>query len=111
MKKILTTTIIIMGFSSPLLSQSTFERTYGGPYYDGGSCVLQTSDTGYIIVGTSRYYDSEINYIYLVRTDFNGDTLNIKFNKFFTSPLFKKLKLLNVVKNWSVAFVQHFTKK
>jgi hypothetical protein len=30
--------------------------------------------------------------------EIHGDTLNIKFNKFFTSPLFKKLRLLNVVK-------------
>ncbi len=58
-----------------LFSQATFERTYGGPYYDAGSSVLQTTDNGYMIVGTSRYYDSEINYLYLIRTDAYGDTI------------------------------------
>jgi hypothetical protein len=75
MKIFLPSLIIILSISSTSLSQTTFERTYGGPYYDAGSCVLQTTDSGYIIIGTSRYYDSEINYMYLVRTDFNGDTL------------------------------------
>jgi hypothetical protein len=75
MKKILSPLIIILSISSTLLSQTTFERTYGGPYYDAGNCVLQTPDSGYIIVGTSRYYDSEINYLFLIRTDAYGDTI------------------------------------
>lgn len=74
-KKILTILAFFIGISSLLLSQTTFERTYGGPYYDAGSSVLQTSDDGYMVVGTSRYYDSEINYLYLIRTDAEGDTL------------------------------------
>ncbi|KPL17281.1 MAG: hypothetical protein AMS23_05550 [Bacteroides sp. SM1_62] len=74
-KKILTIIAIIISFPFLLLSQTTFERTYGGPYYDAGSSVLQTSDGGYIIIGTSRYYDSEINDMYLIRTDAYGDTI------------------------------------
>ena len=50
-------------------------RTYGGEGYDYGSCVQQTSDGGYIIVGYSditggAYYD-----FYLVKTNSLGDTL------------------------------------
>lgn len=75
MKNFLTTLIFIFSMSSMLLSQTTFERTYGGPYHDSGSSVLQTTDNGYIIIGTSRYYNSDINSIYLIRTNSNGDTL------------------------------------
>lgn len=51
-------------------------KTYGGPGYESGGSVQQTTDGGYIITGSgdslgSGGYDN----IYLVKTDAAGDTL------------------------------------
>jgi hypothetical protein len=56
--------------SSPI----TFERTYGGPGDDLGSCAQQTTDGGYIVTGG---YDilSDSGSGYLVKTDAYGDTV------------------------------------
>jgi hypothetical protein len=50
-------------------------RTYGGSYWDEGSSVRQTSDSGYIIVGNTDSYGAGSNDIYLIKTDANGDTI------------------------------------
>ncbi|RKY75118.1 hypothetical protein DRQ12_12425, partial [candidate division KSB1 bacterium] len=43
-----------------------------GENYDEGHCVQQTSDGGYIIVGSAWSWGS---YVYLLKIDANGDTL------------------------------------
>jgi hypothetical protein len=48
-------------------------RTYGGPKDDIGFSVQQTSDTGYIIVGTYDFYGQ--SRVYLIKTNPSGDTL------------------------------------
>ncbi|MFI5218008.1 MAG: T9SS type A sorting domain-containing protein [Bacteroidia bacterium] len=53
-------------------------RTYGSTYSEYAYYVQQTSDSGYIIVGTTEptsYYS-----IYLIKTDYNGDTLWTKIH-------------------------------
>jgi hypothetical protein len=52
-----------------------WERTYGGTDDEYGSSVIQTSDGGYIIVGTTYSFGLGLSDIYLIRTDSNGDTL------------------------------------
>jgi hypothetical protein len=75
MKKTFTILIIILGIPAGSLPQKTFEKTFGGPYYDAGNSVLQTQDNGYLIIGTSRYYNPNVNSLYLVKTDIYGDTI------------------------------------
>ena len=58
-----------------LLAQITFERTYGGVVDDFGHSVQQTSDGGYIIVGYTSSFGGNPPDVYLVKTDFFGDTV------------------------------------
>jgi hypothetical protein len=54
--------------------QITFERTYGGFGMDFGNSVLQTSDNGYILLGSTESF-SDSREVYLIKTDQYGDTL------------------------------------
>jgi len=50
-------------------------RTFGGPLDDRGLCARQTRDGAYIVGGwTTSYPDSSV-YIWLIKTNANGDTL------------------------------------
>jgi len=73
MKKLLffLTLILAYGFAYP---QITFERTYGGFFNKCGYCVQQTSDTGYIAVGSASNFEGNCN-VYLVKTDKYGNTV------------------------------------
>lgn len=56
-------------------SQITFERTYGGVYYDIGLSVAQTFDGGYVITGiTAANISPGERNAYLIKTDATGDT-------------------------------------
>ena len=50
-------------------------RTYGGTNDDAGYSVLQTTDGGYIIAGTTRSYGVGDSGVYLVKTNARGDPL------------------------------------
>ncbi len=67
--------IVLFLFASALHAQTTFQRTYGGVFYDSGSRVLETPDHGYIIVGTTRSFSNDTTDIYVIRTDEVGDTV------------------------------------
>lgn len=57
-------------------TQITFEKHYGGNYYDSGYSVAQTFDGGFIIAGISDdSLPSSTRDFYLVRTNNVGDTL------------------------------------
>ena len=49
-------------------------KTFGGSGGETGFSVQQTSDGGYIIVGTTYSYGTGDNGVYLIKTDVNGDT-------------------------------------
>ena len=56
---------------------SLWTKTFGGAYYDVGSSVQQTSDGGYIICGCTNSFGNGLPdcYLYLIKTDVNGDLL------------------------------------
>jgi len=51
----------------------TFAKTYGGTYWDWASSVQQTSDGGYIVVGTTNSFGAGLDDIFLIKTDANGN--------------------------------------
>jgi len=55
-------------------AQVTFERHYGGESAEWGFCVKQTSDSGYIVAGTTLSFGAGFYDAWLVRTDVRGDT-------------------------------------
>ncbi len=50
-------------------------KTFGGTDYEYGHSVNQTSDGGYIIVGTTSSFGSGFKNVLLIKIDTNGDTL------------------------------------
>ncbi len=64
-------------FSAPnsKLMQKNFEKVYGGLAEDIGRSVLQTCDGGYIACGQTQSFGANLRDIYVVRTNYIGDTL------------------------------------
>jgi len=50
-------------------------RSYGGTHHDFGYSVRQTSDGGYIVVGSTSSFGTNIYQVYLIKTDAEGDTI------------------------------------
>jgi len=67
--------IFILFLSNSLLSQSYYQKTYGGSATETGTVVDLTSDGGYMIAGTTNSFGSGSNDIFLVKLDASGDTL------------------------------------
>ena len=57
------------------VSDTIWTKVFGGPGYDEGSSVQQTSDGGYVICGSTGSYGAGSNDLWLIKTDENGDTL------------------------------------
>ena len=55
------------------VGNTDWEKVYGGPEGDEGSCVLETSNGGYLVAGHSNTEGG--GGIWLLRTDETGDTL------------------------------------
>jgi len=56
-------------------AQTTFQKTFGGPFADGSSSVRQTADGGFIIAGGTTSFGAGSWDVYLIRTAPNGDSL------------------------------------
>jgi len=64
--------LLIKTFAS---GDTIWTRTFQSSDDDMASSVQQTSDGGYILVGTSRYYFPDAEHVQLIKTNANGDTL------------------------------------
>ncbi len=62
-------------FKTDANGDSVWARTYGGSSNDFARCVQQTTDGGYIVVGTTLSFGAGSFDIYLLKIDANGDTL------------------------------------
>ena len=67
--------ISCLSFAHPTFAQITFERSYGGQFYDTGEDVVETPDHNYLVFGTTRSVSNDTTDAYLLRLDENGDTL------------------------------------
>jgi hypothetical protein len=66
--------IILSFFLCHILSaQTTFQKAFGGSAMDNGNYVIQTTDGGYIIAGTTTSIGEGGRDIYVVKTDATGD--------------------------------------
>jgi len=54
--------------------QELWSKTYGGSRKDFILCVQQTSDDGFILAGRTQSVKSEINNVYIIKTDKEGNT-------------------------------------
>ena len=70
--------ILIFLLMHNLLAQppdTLWTRTFGSVEDDIGKYVCQTSDGGYIVIGTMGYQYGAVGDMYLIKTDAYGDTL------------------------------------
>jgi hypothetical protein len=66
---------ISVALSTPSVAHITFEKAYGGADDDVGSCVIQTSDNGYLVTGSTMSFGLASQDVYLVKTDSMGNVL------------------------------------
>ncbi|MBD3346345.1 MAG: hypothetical protein GF401_14920 [Chitinivibrionales bacterium] len=60
------------------LGDTLWTRVYSGPTnyrYDAGNCIRPTSDSGFIIAGTTESFGQNYPDVFLLKTDARGDTL------------------------------------
>jgi hypothetical protein len=83
MKKIVLILFLVLHYAVYSITYDTaFVRTFGGKLKDVAYDVKQTSDNGFILVGTTNSYGAGETSIYLVKTDSNGI---FKWSKTFDS--------------------------
>lgn len=69
---------------SEAYSQIMFQRVYGGDSYDTGCEVIQTSDDGYLIAGTTGSFGFESGQVMIIKTDLDGYE---EWRKYIEAPL------------------------
>lgn len=74
MKKLLYLPLLLL-LSSNGSAQVTFQKAFGGIYFDHGRSVQQTTDGGYIITGLKKKSNSVDIDISLIKTNSLGDTI------------------------------------
>lgn len=67
--------INVIIFSHSLYSQEVFQRSYGGPGNEYGRAVIECSNGGYLIVGSTNSYYNPSTDVYLLRVDSSGEYL------------------------------------
>ncbi len=74
---LVTSNLLLYCLTSTALSNpdTLWTRTYGGSKYDCCNGIKQTSDSGYILVGSTESFGQGLNDVYLIHIDKKGDTL------------------------------------
>ncbi|HNQ12567.1 MAG TPA: T9SS type A sorting domain-containing protein [Bacteroidia bacterium] len=67
--------ILILGAYFNSIAQVKFQKSYSHGITNKAYSFQQTSDNGYVILGTTRTTFGSSNNLYLIKTDSNGDTL------------------------------------
>ena len=57
------------------LGRTQWDKTFGGSAEDAGYCIRQTSNSGYLVTGTTKSYGMGSEYLWLLKTDDNGTKL------------------------------------
>ena len=52
-----------------------WQKTYGGDNWDMANAVVETKDSAYLVVGETYSYGPANENIYIIKTNFNGDTI------------------------------------
>jgi Secretion system C-terminal sorting domain len=71
-------------FTSFINAQTTFQKVYGGTTSENGNYVIQTTDGGYIIAGSTTSFGQGGRDIYVVKTNAAGD---VQWTKTFGGAL------------------------
>ena len=67
--------LLVLFFPASLIGQITFEKVFGHTWAEYGYSVLQTTDSGYIICGSSASFPSKNDDVYIIKTDQYGNLL------------------------------------
>ncbi len=78
MKKIYFPFVLMSFIFNFSFGQVTFQKTYGGANGEAAFSVQQTNDGGYIILGTTYSFGNLGAEIYLIKTNYTGDTSWVK---------------------------------
>lgn len=75
---LLSISLLVLFFPQSVSAQppaTEWIQTIGGPYIEGATSVIQTSNGDFVVVGVTNSYGSGKYDIYMVRTDSSGDTI------------------------------------
>ena len=68
--------IVFFSLTLPLVSQTNyFQKTIGGSNNEDGYYVQQTTDGGFITIGSTQSYGTGGSDVYLVKTSVNGNVI------------------------------------
>ena len=90
---IATLALVISG-SRDVFAQSQFLKVYGGDSYDVGKALVQTSDNGYVIAGSTGSFDLGNAQFMLIRIDAWGSE---QWRKYYGGPFSDQLESMAVV--------------
>ncbi len=65
--------IFVLFLNNIIYAQTTFQKAYGGLASDNGTYVVQTSDNGYIVAGTTISFGEGGRDVYVLKTNANGE--------------------------------------
>jgi hypothetical protein len=83
---------ILADFSLAQAPDTMWTKTFGGMESDWGNSVRQTNDGGYIITGFTTSFGAGLDDVWLIKTDYSGDTLWTKTFGGTSSDVFSSIQ-------------------